>query len=173
MGSPKIAEAFMQVHQHSPSGRYEIREHIDTCFTCIGKTLPLRQQVVLLLKDVYGFSVSEIMEVVDLTEGATKYALQTARKTLTQVFAKRCALVNKNGICHQCTELNGWFNPAQRAQAAAAQLELVQQAEHATQAHLLSVRTALVRAIDPLQHPGHALQDALLECNRMAMGEME
>ncbi len=33
-----------------------MREHIDYCFTCISKTLPIENQVALILKDIYDFS---------------------------------------------------------------------------------------------------------------------
>ena len=35
MSSTAIQQNFQQVHANSPYGRYEIREHIDFCFTCI------------------------------------------------------------------------------------------------------------------------------------------
>ena len=43
MGSREIVQAFQKVHQLSPAGSYDIKEHIDFCFTCIGKTLPIEQ----------------------------------------------------------------------------------------------------------------------------------
>ena len=110
---PNLANKIEQVNQLSACGAYEIKEHIDTCFTCISKNLPIEKQVTLLLKDVYDFSVKEIMQIVGKSEGQVKYTIQTARKTMTDIFDRRCALVNKNGVCHQCTELNGWFNPKQ------------------------------------------------------------
>ncbi|HYF68632.1 MAG TPA: sigma factor [Ohtaekwangia sp.] len=39
----------MKVRATSPHGKFEISEHITFCFTCIGKSLPLEQQVALLL----------------------------------------------------------------------------------------------------------------------------
>jgi RNA polymerase sigma-70 factor (ECF subfamily) len=123
---PAIPEAFGRVHQYSPNGRYEIMEHIDFCFTCISKTLPLDQQVVLILKDVYDFPRKEIALVIDKTEGVVKHLLFNARKTMTHIFDRRCALVNKEGTCHQCTELSGYFNPKHNRRCA-----LVNKEEHA------------------------------------------
>ena len=34
---PTLAYQIEQVSSHSPAGSYDIKEHIDTCFTCIGK----------------------------------------------------------------------------------------------------------------------------------------
>ncbi|CAN5587551.1 hypothetical protein BH11BAC3_BH11BAC3_06990 [soil metagenome] len=57
----------------------------------------------ILLKDVYDFSVNEICNILDKTEGVIKYLLQDGRKIMTDIFENRCALVNKNGVCHQCS----------------------------------------------------------------------
>lgn len=48
-----------QVHESAADARYDMKEHIDTCFTCIGKNLPIENQIAVLLKDVYDFSVAE------------------------------------------------------------------------------------------------------------------
>ncbi|MEO0641109.1 MAG: RNA polymerase sigma factor, partial [Bacteroidota bacterium] len=87
------------------------------------------------------------------------------------IFDQRCALVNKQGICHQCSELNGWLNPKQDQQAAKMALQLVKDAENKDKKALFEMRVALVKGIDPLRSPGHELQGALMKCNRIAMGE--
>ncbi|MEO1413716.1 MAG: RNA polymerase sigma factor [Bacteroidota bacterium] len=171
MINPALAQKLSHTNQHSPYGRYEIKEHIDTCFTCLSKTLPIQQQVALLLKDMYDFSVKEIMTIMEVTEGQAKYYLQAARQSLTDIFDQRCALVNKQGICHQCSELNGWLNPKQDQQAAKMALQLVKDAENKDKKALFEMRVTLVKGIDPLRSPGHELQEALMKCNRIAMGE--
>ncbi len=103
----------IKVHETAADAAYDMKEHIDTCFTCISKNLPIENQVALLLKDVYDFSVAEICMILGKTEGVVKYLLQDGRKTMTNIFDERCALINKSGVCHQCSELNGWFNPKQ------------------------------------------------------------
>ncbi len=125
MGSPAIQAAFAKTHQTSDRGRYDVREHIDFCFTCIGKMLPVDQQVAVLLKDVYGFRRNEIAGILDVTEGVVKHLLHDARTTLSRVFYQRCALVNQRGTCHQCTELAGIYNPRQAKQAHLRKIELV------------------------------------------------
>ncbi|MBI1193597.1 MAG: sigma-70 family RNA polymerase sigma factor [Bacteroidetes bacterium] len=155
----------------SESGRYDIREHVATCFTCMAKTLPLEHEVVLMLKDVYSFSIAEIMVILDKSEGTVKYSLQKARKVMTQIFDSRCALINKTGICHQCSELNGWLNPKQVQQEAAVRAALLPAADSASSRELFALRTRLISGIDPLRNDGSDLQDLLLRCNRMAMGE--
>jgi RNA polymerase sigma-70 factor, ECF subfamily len=149
-----------------------MKEHIDTCFTCISKNLPIENQIALMLKDIYDFSVSEICQILDKTEGVVKYLLQDGRKTMIDIFDNRCALVNKNGVCHQCSELNGWFNPKENQQEALMKLDLVKGSKKFDRVELYNIRTTLVKAIDPLRSSGSNLQEILLNCNRMAMAEM-
>lgn len=98
IGSQKIQRSFGIVHQTSKAGVYEMKEHIDFCFTCISKTLPIENQVALILKDIYDFPVNEICLILDSSEGVVKHLLNLSRTTLTGVFDNRCALVNKNGV---------------------------------------------------------------------------
>ena len=166
-----LARSIERVAATSAAGSYDIREHISTCFTCISKTLPVENQVALMLKDVYDFSVKEIMLILGKTEGVVKYLLQSARKTMSGIFDHRCALVNKNGVCHQCSELNGWFNPEQNQQEALMKIQLKKDALKSNQAKLYAMRTALVKGIDPLRSAGNELQEILMKCNRRVMGE--
>ncbi|MCZ8217339.1 MAG: sigma-70 family RNA polymerase sigma factor, partial [Cyclobacteriaceae bacterium] len=68
-----LSNQIVAVHQHSTQGRYDMKEHIDTCFTCIAKNLPIENQIALMLKDVYDFSVNEICLILEKTEGVVKY----------------------------------------------------------------------------------------------------
>jgi RNA polymerase sigma-70 factor (ECF subfamily) len=111
------------------------------------------------------------MQLLDRTEGVVKYLLQDARCTMTDIFDQRCALVNKNGVCHQCSELNGWFNPKQNQQEALMKIEWVRDADKYNREQLFTLRAALVSGIDPLRSAGSELQEVLLHCNRVAMGE--
>lgn len=168
-----LRNEIINIHQTSAHATYDMKEHIDTCFTCISKNLPIENQVALMLKDIYNFSVAEISQIIQKTEGVVKYLLQDARKTMIDIFDSRCALVNKKGVCHQCSELNGWFNPKEKQQQALMKLDLVKGSSKHNREALYDMRTALVKAIDPLHAGGTDLQEILLNCNRMAMGELE
>ncbi|MCU0436000.1 MAG: RNA polymerase sigma factor [Bacteroidia bacterium] len=169
--TPELRNQIIKVHETSGEAKYDIKEHIDTCFTCISKNLPIENQIALMLKDVYDFSVADICLILEKTEGVVKYLLQDGRKTMTDIFDNRCALVNKKGICHQCSELNGWFNPKENQQQALMKLDLVKGSKKYDRDELYHIRTALVKAIDPLRSKGADLQEILLKCNSMAMGE--
>lgn len=52
MSNPQFFQEAMAIRQTSPQGHFEIKEHIAFCFTCVSKSLPLEQQLTLLLKDL-------------------------------------------------------------------------------------------------------------------------
>lgn len=170
-GNEPLAMHLMNVRNTSDKGRFEIREHIDTCFTCIGKTLLIENQIALILKDIYEFAVKEIAQIIGKSEGVVKYLLQDGRKTMMDVYDQRCALINKEGICNQCSELNGWLNPKQNQQEALNQVNLVKGSARYNREQLYELRRVLVKNIDPLQSEGHVLQEELLRCSRLALGE--
>ncbi len=171
LGNQKVYEDIVRVSQTSPHAVFDMKEHIDTCFTCMAKNLPIEHQIALMLKDVYDFSVADICLILDKTEGVVKYLLQDARKTMMDIFDNRCALINKEGVCNQCSELNGWFNPKQNQQEALMQLDLVKASKKFNREELYNLRTQLIKVIDPLRSNGADLQEMLLKCNRMVMGE--
>jgi RNA polymerase sigma-70 factor (ECF subfamily) len=172
IGTEEIQQSFRIVHQTSNAGAYEMKEHIDFCFTCISKTLPIENQVALILKDIYDFQIKEICLILDSTEGVVKHLLNFSRETLTNVFDHRCALVNKNGVCDQCSQLNGIFNPKQDQQEERMKLELVKASKKFNRAELFTLRTKLVKAIDPLHSSGTDLQDIIMKCTRTAIGDV-
>ena len=168
---PHIVEAYLTINQHSPHGTYEMREHIDFCFTCIAKTLPIEQQVTLMLKDVYGFKVKEIALILATTVSRSQPLLRAARHTMMDIYNYRCSLVNKKGVCYQCSELNGLFNPKQEAQTELMKLELVQTADTADKETLFTLRTQLINHIDPLNAAGSDLHDFIMQRIRTVIGE--
>jgi RNA polymerase sigma-70 factor, ECF subfamily len=168
-----VAESFFWVSNSIGEGAYTMPEHIDFCFTCISKTLPIEQQVALILKEMYDFSVKEIMLILDKSEGVVKHLLVDSRKAMTHIFDNRCALINKNGVCNQCSELNGVFNPKQNQQEAVMKLELVKASKHFNREELYDLRLKLVKGIDPIRSKGADLQDMIMKCTRTAIGELE
>ena len=172
INTAEIGQAFRIVQQTSNAGAYEMKEHIDFCFTCISKTLPIENQVALILKDMYDFPVKEICLILDKTEGIVKHLLIDARETMTGIFDNRCALVNKNGTCDQCSQMNGIFNPKQDQQEQRMKLELVKGSTKFDRVELFKLRTTLVKAIDPLQSSGTDFHDLIFRCTRTAIGEV-
>ena len=159
----------MHIRMTSPQGQFEAKEHIAFCFTCISKSLPLEQQLCIFLKEVYEFKVSEISTILDTTEAMVKYYLHTGRSKMINIFDGRCALINKEGVCHQCSELNGIFNPKQNTQEELMKIDLVKEAENGNKEHLFDVRVRILREIDTFKSKASELQLHHLEHNRQVM----
>lgn len=159
----------MNIRMTSPHGQYEAKEHIAFCFTCISKSLPLEQQLCVFLKEVYEFKVSEITTILGTTEAMVKYYLHTGRSKMIKIFDERCALINKEGVCHQCSELNGIFNPKQNTQVELMKIDLVKEAEKGDKEHLFDLRMNILKEIDPFKSKASELQLYHLEHNRQVM----
>lgn len=161
----------MHIRQHSEQGKFEMREHITFCFTCVSKSLPIEQQLVLLLKEVYGFQLNEIDRILDISEAMVKYYLHTARSKMIEVFDHRCSLINKKGVCHQCSELNGIFNPKQVDQEERMKIKMVRDAKEKNKEALFDLRMKIMQEIHPLHSDAAELQLHHLEHNRNVMEE--
>lgn len=157
----KMRDVFAQ----TPDKSYEIKEHIAYCCNCIFKTLELRQQICLWLKEVYHFQVNEIMEITGLSEGKVKHAIADGRKNMIRIFDYRCSFVSKKGVCHQCTVLKGNLNPGHDAQKEAIQLKMIKEGNNPDKEHLLNLRFELTSSIDPLSAPNSILNTYMLENN--------
>lgn len=161
--SKDIQNAMFDINQNSPQGKFEVKEHLDYCFTCMAKTLSLEEQVCLMLKEIYGFKVREIMDIAELTEGKVKHALADGRDKLIRIFEGQCSLINKQGVCYQCSELNGMFNPQQDIEAETRKMKMVQEQGKANYEQLFDLRLELIKAIDPINADGFDLHNYMLE----------
>jgi RNA polymerase sigma-70 factor (ECF subfamily) len=88
-----------------PEFRFEIREHIAFCFSCISRTLPPEEQAVIMLKEVLGFTAQEAAGILAVSEPVFRHRLEAARRTMIENYSGLCALVNKEGLCYQCRGL--------------------------------------------------------------------
>jgi RNA polymerase sigma-70 factor (ECF subfamily) len=169
LGNRKFFQKAMQIRQNSPQGHFEIKEHIAFCFTCVSKSLALDGHLVLLLKEVYGFKVKEISQIAQMSEAMVKYHLHVSRRKMIEIFDHRCSLINKQGICHQCTELNGIFNPKQKAQEELVKIEMAKDAENKSIDELFDLRIKILQELDPFESGAAELQLHHLEHNRRVM----
>lgn len=167
-GNEYILVKMQSTSQHS---KFDIREHIDFCFTCLSKVLPLDQQIAVILKDIYAFKVKEIATIMDLTIPKVKHVLRFGRQAMTDIFDSKCALINKKGACHQCSELNTALNPKQKQQELFIKDKLTP--KDADKRKLYKLRKALIRPINPLNIEGAELHDIFMQINRKVEGEIE
>src|SRR6204780_254479 len=104
IADPKRVEQIVGL-MHHPEFRYEIREHIAFCFSCISRTLPPEEQAAVMLKEVLGFTSEEAAKILSVSEPVFRHRLAAARAKMTEDYDGLCALINKSGICHQCRGL--------------------------------------------------------------------
>lgn len=169
MKTPEHFEQTMKIIETSDFAKFEIKEHIAFCFLCIAKSLPLEQHLCLLLKEIHDFKVAEIATILQTTDALVKYHLHGARQKMIEIFDGRCALINQEGICHQCTEINGIFNPKQDQQEALNKVKMVREADKENKQRLFDLRMQVLQEIDPFRSGAHDLQLHHLEFNRKEM----
>jgi len=169
LSNRQFFEEAMNIRMTSPQGHFEVKEHIAFCFTCVSKSLPLEQQLCIFLKEVYEFKVSEITTILNTNEAMVKYYLHTGRAKMIDIFDGRCALINKAGVCHQCSELNGIFNPKQNTQEEIMKVEMAREADKGNKEHLFDLRASILKEVDPFKSSAAELQLHHLEHNRRVM----
>jgi RNA polymerase sigma-70 factor (ECF subfamily) len=104
-----------------------------------------------------------------MTEAMVKYHLHVSRSKMIEIFDRRCSLINKQGICYQCTELNGIFNPKQKAQEELVKIEMAREAENRSQEELFDLRMKILQELDPFESGAAELQLHHLEHNHQVM----
>lgn len=163
LSTPTYQERIIGAFQNQTEKQFEIREHINYCFTCIAKNLNLEQQVAIILKEFYQFKRKEIAEIIGKTEGVVKHLLFDGRKELQTRYEKRCALINKKGVCYQCAELNDFLQdiPDSETKIEAIGLNQTNDAEIN-----LDIRFALINQINPLNSDASELEDTILQILR-------
>ena len=166
--SSVLQEQVMNVYAKNA---FDIKNHIDYCFTCVMKYLPLERHIAIMLADIYDFKIAEICKIMDKTEGSIKHLLFKGRKTMKEVFAEDCTLIHKTGACWKCSELSNTGNTKAETQKKIAQLELVKANKRGDTTKLYKMRTALIKGIDPLQSSNFQLHDFLLNQTNAANGK--
>ena len=163
INDPQEQKLFATKVMQSTHNIYEVKEHIDFCFTCINKTVPIEQQLAILLKVVCDFKVKEVAEIMNKSQGQVKHLLVDVRKTMANIFENRCALINRNGTCHQCSELQGLFNPKMNMHRELMKLQMTQDVENVSKIELFELREKIVSSINPMKNKSMDLHDFLMQ----------
>jgi RNA polymerase sigma-70 factor (ECF subfamily) len=115
----EVAEASPVILEQSinligtPETKAIAREHLVACLSCTLRNLSEHKAAALLLKEVHGFSLEEIAELLEATHVQVKNWLQEARNHLFERYSDTCALMQKKGVCYQCVELDEFFSAKQ------------------------------------------------------------
>ena len=95
---------------------FSIREHIAFCFSCIARVLPADEHAALMLREVYEFKNREASKMLGLSESVFRHKLAAGRKAMIAAFSDLCALLGKQGMCHQCAEIRARTAPEKRGE---------------------------------------------------------
>ena len=87
----------------SPEKSAEVKEVAATCINCISMSLPAKQRAAIVLCDQLGLSREEAAKAIGASVASVKTELHRGRKTMTDVFEHRCALVDSKNECNACT----------------------------------------------------------------------
>jgi RNA polymerase sigma-70 factor (ECF subfamily) len=141
--------------------RYEIREHIAFCFSCIARTLTPEEQAALMLKEVLGFTAAEAAGILQVSEPVFRHRLAAARATMMEDYEGLCALINKTGVCHQCRGLREIASEEHRGPGLV-QIE-VGPGVRVSPESLFDARLAIVRDADLENGPTRAMHDVFFK----------
>lgn len=76
-----------------------IRDLQNGCFLAMGRRLTLNQRITFSLIDMFGLSLDEVSEIIDISKSATKGLLYRAHMNLDSFFANHCNLLDTNNPC--------------------------------------------------------------------------
>ncbi len=101
---PDIGTAVGQAMM-SPQFSYDVNEHVAYCFTCLGRSLEPELHLALVLRDVLELKNEEAAGTLNMSVSTFRHRLAEAREQMQNKYEHLCALVNKQGICWQCSGL--------------------------------------------------------------------
>ena len=98
----ELVQQIEQTLYLSPERAAEVKEVAATCVNCVAMSLPAKQRAALVLCDQVGLSREEAAKSMNASVASVKTELHRARKTMTDVFTKHCALVDEQNECDGC-----------------------------------------------------------------------
>ncbi len=162
-----VRRRLQALHDSDLHTSYNLREHIDFCFTRLGRTLPPHEQAALLLAEVHGFSPEEAATAQGIPSQTLRFRVQQARQTLVEHLDQRCSLINKDGSCNECAALDTLtYADRRHTEQALFQIDLEPRPTAQERAAAFDRRLAIVRTIEPLHAEGTKFHEFLMELTR-------
>lgn len=114
--SPDAPHDEVVAELNRPEARFEAREHIAFCFSCVARSLSPEEAAALLLREVFQFTTDEAAHICGVSESVLRHRLSAARQAMKDAYEGLCGLVSKGGVCHQCAGLRNTAPEAQRGE---------------------------------------------------------
>lgn len=77
----------------------DIKELQNGCFLAMARYLTLHQRIAFSLTDMFGLSIEEVAQIMDLSKGAVKGLLYRARMNLDSFFSNHCSIIDIKNPC--------------------------------------------------------------------------
>jgi RNA polymerase sigma-70 factor, ECF subfamily len=106
-----LPDEYLAGDSASPEARYEMKESVTLAFLMALQRLPGRQRAILILRDVLGWKVAEIGNLLDQSVPAVNSALQRARATMKKYddHADRLQIVDDEQVADLLARyMNAW-----------------------------------------------------------------
>ena len=84
---------------------YDVKEHIAFCLTAVGRSLPMEEQLAVVLVDVLGVSMEEAARVQRINFDSMQRFLLNGRTNLELLYGRMCGLVDEANPCDMCRGL--------------------------------------------------------------------
>ena len=94
--------------------------------------------------------------------------LHNGRRELQQKYENRCAIINKQGACYQCAELNDYLQTDKNSTVKISNLGL---RPGKSAEENLNLRFQIINQINPLNSNGADLEDTILQILRETIND--
>lgn len=165
--SPGLEKELHRIYQDYEE-QYEIKDHIEFCFTVMAKSLFPKEQNIFLLKELFFLSDKDIGEITEKSLEEVKSQNKGSFETLAESFWDRCSLVRKGASCTQCQDLGKWLEGEKTLQK---QQDSLPFGISKTASQGLENRLELVLEVSPDHSPSRKFHQALMDILRRALGK--
>jgi len=151
LASPEVM-AGMDIIIKDDAFRYEYRQHVAYCFSCVAQSLEAELSTALMLRELAQLENREAATIMGLSESQFRHRVRQGRETIQERFDGLCALVSKEGVCYQCNNLREYCAEERRGPA----ITPIAAVDDAAETKL-DRRLQLVREADLEAGPGHEI----------------
>ena len=90
---------------HDVAFEYDVYEHIAYCWSCVARSLSPEENAALVYREFFDLKNRESAKRMNMSESVFRHHLASAREKMKTRFDDLCVLVNKQGVCYQCSGL--------------------------------------------------------------------